>query len=77
MTYFALSLWVSPGLVGGLSTVVLIPMKQLLSGAFVFAAEKGMRHMADHTLAVETLHEYMLSCYNIEPKRYNVYFFVK
>lgn len=76
MAYFAPTLQVSPGLAGGLSTVILIPTKQLLSGAFVFAAEKGMSHMVDHTLAVETLHENMLSCCNPETRRYNVYFFV-
>lgn len=76
MAYFAPTLQVSAGLAGGLSTVILIPIKQLLSGAFVFAAEKGMSHMVDHTLAVETLYEYMLSCCNTETKRYNVYFFV-
>lgn len=61
MSFFALTLLVSPGVGGGLSTVVLPLMEQPLSGTFLFAAEKIMKAMVDHTLAIETLDGYMLS----------------
>lgn len=76
MACFALTLLVSPGLGGGLSTVVLPLMEQPLSGTFLFGAEKIMKATVDHTLAIETLDGYMLSWCNPETKRYNVYFFV-
>lgn len=64
MARFVLTLQVSPGIVGGLPTVVLRPTEQPLSGTLLFGAEKGLNDMVDHTLAVETLHGYMLSCCN-------------
>ena len=56
--YSSLTFRLSPGLSEGLLTVVLTPVKQPLSGMFLFTAVEGKRYMVDHILAVKTAWEY-------------------